>query len=588
MLSNFIKKSTAVIVIVTVLGAYFWQAPQAKADAGGDLAQCMAAGLIRSVISYGVGLVLNAILGEVPVNDSQNNAKEFILDLTARCLARVAFDSTVSGMLQIVRGGSRDNGADYIRNWRNFMTNTEYRGEAVFRSVLANTELCSYLSNDVRRAFRVTTADKVSLQGQNIRTGDLDPYTLRARCSLPPNFDPQKFQSDFAGNGGWDTVRKLLEPQNNIYGAILQAADESARQKQLESASDINDVQTGRGYLSLRNCSVREQNGRCRIYDVIRTPGSYVADTVAATIQNELGWITSVHELNELVVNGITQRLTSRLFDLGASESTPVYGPDPTPPPGIIPAPAPVSTGGVGGECPVFGSARCPGECGGPSNGSNAYLLRVGHQEQDPVSKKLYDVGTGDPNDYTTWSWSREPRTEKEWCDPNTEVPVTGPPPQRPTFPATIRCIDGSSGGIDYSKYPLCGSQNAGGGSGSGGGGGPSPTPGTGGTGTCPIVPGQSNRYQSEVRAAIVQLANTTSGILTPDNGDTFKITGDLTAYRNGVMSILRSQGFTVNFTDGRELNIFRAGDTTSQQYLIDTSNLLTGYKHAAEGCPLP
>jgi hypothetical protein len=140
--------------------------------------------------------------------------------------------------------------------------------------------------------------------------------------------------------------------------------------------------------------------------------------------------------------------------------------------------------------------------------------------------------------------------------------------------------MDGTSGGIDYTEFPACTPGNGNGGGGDDGGGG--------NTGTCSIVPGQSHRYQNDVRAAIIQVANSTTGILTPESGDTFRITdGQLQAYRNAVMANLRSQGFTVNFNDGRELNIFRTGDTSSQQYLIDTSNLLTGYKHAGEGCPL-
>ena len=294
-----------------------------------------------------MGLGLSALLGEVPVHDTQNDAKEYIMDVLARCLARQILDGSIGGMLNIVRTQGRDGGKSFVQNWRNFQTSAQYRGESVFRGILANTKVCDFLRKDVDKVFRVKATDKISLQGQNIRIGDLDPFTVRGMCTLPSDFSLEAYANDFSGNGGWGTFLRMLEPQNNYFGLILQSIDEAERQKAMEVSSDLNEAQTGRGYTSLRgegsgSCLVRGANGRCIFYSNIQSPGSYVADTVAATIQGELAWITSADELNEVIAANITQRLIARLQNLGAGEETPIYSPDPSPPPEVFPSPQPI------------------------------------------------------------------------------------------------------------------------------------------------------------------------------------------------------------------------------------------------------
>ena len=226
--------------------------------------------------------------------------------------------------------------------------------------------MCKYLEKDIKKTFRVTGRSKVSLRGQNIRTGDLDPYTLRARCTLPDNFDYAKWQKDFGRNGGWEAFTRMLEPQNNFFGLFLLSMNELGNQRNLELSSDLQEAQAGRGHLSIRgtsatdSCGVRSENGRCLFYKNIKTPGSYIADTLAATINQELAWFTNADELNEILVLLLT-RLTDRLLDLGRSQAYPSYGPDPRPsptprqtippPPPPGPGPGPGPTGTPPGSC---------------------------------------------------------------------------------------------------------------------------------------------------------------------------------------------------------------------------------------------
>lgn len=112
------------------------------------------------------------------------------------------------------------------------------------------------------------------------------------------------------------------------------------------------------------------------------------------------------------------------------------------------------------GQCPP-GEAVCyglPEGCGWTSDRTPARELRVGGLDMDPVSGLLFNVGTGDPNDHTTWQWNNAPTTIEDWCTPDFDSGRADPPPQRPPSPAGIRCPDGSSGGQDYGSYPHCGS----------------------------------------------------------------------------------------------------------------------------------
>jgi len=275
----------------------------------------------------GLASAVNSAL-MVPVFDNPNlNAyanKEGMLDIVARCGARAILNQMTGGIMNAAQTKGRDGGASIVQNWRNFMTNAQYRGEDVFRAIVANTQLCSYLKSDIYSIFRTSDRFKVALRSQNIRIEDLDPYTLRAKCSLPNTFDPMAFQRDFAGNGGWQTYTKLLQPENNLYGVLFQSITELSKQRELEVSADLNEVDNG--YLAIReggganSCSIRSPtSGRCLFYKDIRTTGGQLANSVASAIKAELEWITSTDELSELIASGV-EVLMNRVIDSLSSE----------------------------------------------------------------------------------------------------------------------------------------------------------------------------------------------------------------------------------------------------------------------------
>jgi hypothetical protein len=388
----FIKKSTTIIITILITISLL-TAPATYAlrpsDIGGlidisadslmNTATCYAAGRIAQWLGDLAGdlfedRILGGIIGnEVPVKDSQarknlkrQTEKERIKDLMARCVARNVLTGTLNGIIDLSRYGGRDGGATYVRNWRNFQTNSHYRGEALFRSILANTPVCDHLRDFIYGSYRVTNQSRTSLSGINLRYGNLDPFTLRARCTMPSGFDIAAYRQDFAGNGGWATFDRLLEPQNNPIGLALMAADEMNTQRSLEERADSADAQAGGGHTSPResdsvsSCRVVDPvTNKCIIYNMIRAPGSYVRDSLAAVAQSELDWISGIDELEELVQVLLNSILT-KMLDFGAERPPgvsvndpiiPTVAPTPTITPPPTGTPGPTGTPPPGGQC---------------------------------------------------------------------------------------------------------------------------------------------------------------------------------------------------------------------------------------------
>ncbi|OGN08678.1 MAG: hypothetical protein A3J46_01720 [Candidatus Yanofskybacteria bacterium RIFCSPHIGHO2_02_FULL_41_11] len=251
------------------------------------------------------------------------NAKELFKDTISRCIARQILNRMNQGILTLTRKMGRDDGPIFVQNWRNFQTNAQYRGEDIFRAILSNTKLCSYLDKDVKDLFNIST--KVSLLGQNIRINDFDSFQVRAGCTLPNNFSFDDYKKDFSGNGGWQAWSRLLEPQNNFYGTLFQSLDEAGKQRALEESGDILETQ-GHGFTSKRgdnaaeSCELRGPSGRCLIYSEVDTPGVIISELSAEALKSELNWIVGVDELNEVIMN-MYNVLINRLSDLSGERN---------------------------------------------------------------------------------------------------------------------------------------------------------------------------------------------------------------------------------------------------------------------------
>ncbi len=285
---------------------------------------------VESIIKTKLGLGIASIAGgAVPVVDQKfldtYTENEVRGQIIARCLARQLMIAMGKNAYAVMRTGGRDGGATFVKNWNNFETKAQYRGENIFRAELSMAKLCEYLSDDVKKSFGVDPKKKTNITGQNTRVDSLQSFGLQTNCTLPAGFTQEKYQQDFAANGGWDAFVRLQEPQNNAWGLSALSHDEILKQRSLAVSADRNQAVANNGYLGISgrgkndSCLVKGPAGDCIIYKDIKTPGSYIAANIQANVIAEFQWLTSAQGLNTIIATA-TEVMLNRLLDLGSSD----------------------------------------------------------------------------------------------------------------------------------------------------------------------------------------------------------------------------------------------------------------------------
>jgi len=279
---------------------------------------------------YVQGLLGNLVEGflsaRVPTSGQDQSQLSFFQnkyyrdDVIARCIARQILDNITNNTATIIKTRGRDGGSAFVTNWTKFLTQAQYRGENIFRAELSTAQLCGYLNDGIKKSFGVDPKKKTSLAGQNTRTDSAQPFSLAAKCTMPAGWTPQKYQQDFAGNGGWDAFSRMLEPQNNAWGLAALSQNEITKQRALQQSADTNQAIAGRGYTGISgngkadSCKIKGPTGECLVYKDIKTTGDYLANSTAAAIGAEYSWLTTAQGLNTVIEN-ITQNMINRLFD---------------------------------------------------------------------------------------------------------------------------------------------------------------------------------------------------------------------------------------------------------------------------------
>ncbi len=275
----------------------------------------------------------------VPILNENNDTKEHILDVAARCVAREVLNDLNARIVGSVRTGGRYNrgtgrGSEpaFVRDWRRFMTQAEHRGEDIFRSVLNSASLCNNVLN-LKNVFNANGAPEIKTNSLSdtqdaltTRIGNVNSFKERTNCTMPRGWTMQKYSNDFAGNGSWEAMVRLAEPQNNYYGAMIMSLGELAAQRAAESGSEAAEAGVSGGFLARRGkpgetCLVVSGNGRCVINKDILTPGSILGNSINATIQQELAWITNVDEISELI-QYVMANVMGRILDLSKPQPT--------------------------------------------------------------------------------------------------------------------------------------------------------------------------------------------------------------------------------------------------------------------------
>jgi len=281
--------------------------------------------MINYFLKILVVIVVSTVLTFYPLHVAQSLAvilyhlKEFVLDLIARLIARAILSALQNSILSKILELGREGGPAFIENWREFKEDGQYRGEDLFRAMLADLPVCDYLRKEINDVF--TTGGNIVAgadPGLN-RVYNLQSYGSRNACDLSGSIDVDIFRNDFAKGGGWRTWNQLIRPRNNMYGLYADSITELLNQRVFDEQVDVDEGRSGSGYISSRSgCEGRGANKRCIILGKVLTPGDVFSESTAETINAELDWLTDADELSEVILIAATS-IVLRLTALAAN-----------------------------------------------------------------------------------------------------------------------------------------------------------------------------------------------------------------------------------------------------------------------------
>lgn len=305
--------------------------------------------LLIVLVSFGLSTNSGPVQAAAVVYDPLYYLEEFVLHPLVRKIANSLENKLANRVNKLISNIDGKSPA-FITNWRNHIFDSQARGNDVFRSVLADTKLCSYFNDDLKKIFgadkftgAIAGAKVKDVSGKVVyenKTGvpGLPSFQLAANCSLPADFDVSLFKKDF-NKGGWEAWGKLIEPQNNFYGAFALALQEQQNQIAVEKQAAQDSSIAGQGFLSQKlgvgnsgigptGCTSWLQGAglggallpvtRCVFLGKEITPAQILGETAANTLDTKLKKIGGSRKIVDIllslfatIVEGTTDRLAN-------------------------------------------------------------------------------------------------------------------------------------------------------------------------------------------------------------------------------------------------------------------------------------
>ena len=249
--------------------------------------------------------------------------KEFGLDIVARLISQRILGSMSQQSVDAIKKTGRDGTGAIVKDWRQFVVNSNQRGENVFRAQIAyaqqNGILCPgsrsllgqlFLGN---KSTPQSVVDKVGQMGDSLRANSLDLFQVKAKCTIPDKVFSD-YNNDFQKGGGWETWSRIVEPQNNPYGLLAMSLNELDTQRGIEENADTGETRSS-GFLSKRApCVGQGQNAQCTFFGKTVTPAKILESAGVKTVDSSFNWLTTSDELSEVlisVINAAFQRLNN-------------------------------------------------------------------------------------------------------------------------------------------------------------------------------------------------------------------------------------------------------------------------------------
>jgi len=183
----------------------------------------------------GIGDIVADVLGWL---------KDFFLDRLPKIVARYAMVRLQQEIIRWAQGGYTDQNQPFAMfNWRNEIIDALNLASAKFLEEYHLTKLCAPFRFTIGTTLGLTTYYGI-------------PYTEYAACSLDTiiNNVGQFWQNPSITVYGWNAWQALAQPQNNIFGSTLLAAERMAEIQTQEIAEKQLQKDTGGGYKNENEC----------------------------------------------------------------------------------------------------------------------------------------------------------------------------------------------------------------------------------------------------------------------------------------------------------------------------------------------
>ena len=238
--------------------------------------------------------------------------KEFGLDVVARLLARTFLNQLSNNVIKTINtlgDGSGTKGPTFIQDWKKFLGEAESMGLNQFRAqvgyLVQNNITCDSLKQPLGKIFNSEAVGSVNIGGflDKLRHGALADYQTALKCTVPKAVSDE-FEKDFKLGGGWDTWARMLEPQNNLIGALALSLEELAIQQDKQATARKTEAVSGQGFTGIKNgCTGTGKNGECIFFGETVTPAKILGEGAAGWLDNNSKWLVGSDELSEVLMN---------------------------------------------------------------------------------------------------------------------------------------------------------------------------------------------------------------------------------------------------------------------------------------------
>ncbi|MDE2037603.1 MAG: hypothetical protein KGI69_00030 [Patescibacteria group bacterium] len=333
----------AAACVVVASAAFAVRPPEAHAQLG-----CSVSGAFSAIGgSLGIGSSGGG-LSSVPVSDSQVQSNTSSIK-NVQCtwngiawqLAHTVLHSLTGSVVNWINSGFQGN-PSFITDPTGFALDT---ADQVTGSFLANSGplqgLCSPWNVDIRLNLALQQA-----QPENDRyTCTLGTIINNAQNATINGYSMQGFLNGDFSQGGWQAfISMTTEPQNNPYGAYLQANSDLAQAIGLKQSAISQDLLQGNGFLSWQSCKdtpvpagqafndpelgtqVYAGSGATTTTCTTQTPGSVINSSLVNVLGQSANELNLTSDINEVVSALFSQLLIKTLNGGLLSTSQPAAG----------------------------------------------------------------------------------------------------------------------------------------------------------------------------------------------------------------------------------------------------------------------